>query len=75
MRTNHERICWIKSKNIQYLKEKNDENKKAKGTKKCVVKRQLKFQDYKNSLKTAEIDGKLNYLEKKKFNADKLKNL
>ena len=33
-----------------YLKENNDEDKKAKGTKKCAIKRELNFQDYKNFL-------------------------
>ena len=56
-----------------YLKENNDENEKAKGTKKCVIIRKLKFQGYKNCLNEAKIDGKLKYLEKKGFNVDKLK--
>ena len=36
-------------------------------------KKKLKFQDYKNCLKVAQIDGKIKYLEKKKFNVDNLK--
>ena len=28
----------------------SSENKKAKGTKRCVIKRKLKFEDYKNHL-------------------------
>ena len=47
--------------------------KKAKGAKKCIKKRDLKFQDYKNCLNEPNIDGKLKYLEKKGFNVDKLK--
>ena len=39
--------------------------KKAKGTKKCVLKRKLKFQDYKDCLKAARLEIKINYLEKK----------
>ena len=57
----------MKSKNIYLFKKNNDENKKAEGKKKCVIKRELKFQDYKNCLNAAKIDGKLKYLEKKKF--------
>ena len=38
---NHKIIFWIKSKNIYYLKGKNDESKKAKSTKECVIKRKL----------------------------------
>ena len=32
--------------------------KKAKGTKKCVIKTKLKFQDYKNYLEAAQIKNK-----------------
>ena len=31
-----------------YLKDNNREKKKEKGTKKCIMKKKLKFQDYKN---------------------------
>ena len=47
--------------------------KKGKGTKKCVIKRKLKFQDYKNCLEVAQIERNIKYLEKKKFNVDSLK--
>ena len=32
--------------------------------------RKLKFQNYKNSLKTSQIKNNLNYLEKKKISVD-----
>ena len=41
--------------------------KKAKGTKKCVIKRKLKFKDYKKYLKASQIENKINYLETKKI--------
>ena len=53
-----------------YLKENNGEYKKEKGTKKRVIKRKLKFQDYKNCLRAAKIENKINYLEKEKFDLD-----
>ena len=37
---------------------------KAKGTKKCVIKRKLRFQDYKKSLEAVQIERKINYLRK-----------
>ena len=40
--------------------------KKAKNTKGCVIKRELKFQSYENCLKISQIINKVNYLEKKK---------
>ena len=36
----------------------------AKGTKKCVIKRKIKCQDYRNCLEAARIENKINYLEK-----------
>ena len=35
----------LRAKTHSYLKDNNDEDKNAKGTKKCVTKRELKFQD------------------------------
>ena len=37
-----------------YLRDSNVEDKKAKGTRKCVKKRKLKFEDYKNCLPVAQ---------------------
>ena len=48
-------------------------DKKAKGTKRCVIKRKLKFQDYKSCLKASQIINIVNYLEKKEINVDCLK--
>ena len=48
-------------------------DKKAKGTKKCVIKRKLKFQDYKNSLEEAQTETEMNHLEKYKIDVDSLK--
>ena len=36
----------------------------AKGTKKCVIKRKIKCQDYRNCLEAVRIENKINYLEK-----------
>ena len=56
------------AKTYSYLKDNNDEDKKAKGAKKCVVKGKLKFQDYENCLRATKIENEINYLEKKTFN-------
>ena len=60
-------------KTYSFSKDNNDEDKKTKDTKKCVTKRKLKFQDYKNCLQAAQIEDKINYLEKYKINVDGLK--
>ena len=42
--TDHGRICLIKSKPYGYLKDNNNEDKKAEDTKKCVIEKKLKFE-------------------------------
>ena len=41
--------------------------KKAKGTKRCVVKRKLRFEDYKNCLQTTQIKKKKTIYKKVKL--------
>ena len=45
----------LRAKRYSYLKDNNDEDNKAKGSKKCVIKKKLKCQDYKNCLEGARI--------------------
>ena len=40
----------LRPKTYAYLTDDCEEDKKAKGTKKCVIKRDLKFNDYKDRL-------------------------
>ena len=40
----------LRAKTYVYLMDGDSERKKAKGTKKCVIKRSLKFKNYKNFL-------------------------
>ena len=61
---------WAKT--YSCLKDYDDEYKKAKGTKKCVIKRNLKFRDYKKCWKTSQIKNVINYSEKKEINADNI---
>ena len=44
--------------------------KKAEITKKCVIKRTLQFEDYKNCLGTTQLENKIDNLEKNKVNVD-----
>ena len=46
---------------------------KAKCTKKCVIKRKLKFEDYQDCLEESQIEKKINYLEKQKIDVDSVK--
>ena len=46
---------------------------KKKRQKMCVIKRKIKFEDYKNCLEAAQTEKKIKYLEQKKFSVDSLK--
>ena len=58
------KFVGLRAKTYSYLKDNNDEDKKAKGTKTCFIKRKLKFQDYKNCLEVAQMENKINHLKK-----------
>ena len=45
----------LRPKTYSYLTDDCKENKKAKGTKKCVIKRMIKFDDYKKCLLNGEV--------------------
>ena len=45
----------LRPKTYSYLTDDCKEDKKAKGTKKCVIKRMIKFNDYKNCLSNVEV--------------------
>ena len=63
----------LNAKSYNYLKDNNDEDKKSKGTKNCIIKRKHKCRDYKDCSEAAQIGKKINYLEKNKFDVDSLK--
>ena len=62
----------LRAKTYSYLINKGSENKKAKGTKRCVIKRQLTFEDYNNCLEATQIENKINHLEIKKIDVNSL---
>ena len=64
------KFVGLKPNSYSYLKDNDDEGKKSKGTKKCFIKRKLKFQDYKNCLKRSQCGNRINYFEKKEIDAD-----
>ena len=47
--------------------------KKGKSTKKCVIKRLLKFENYKNCLKATQLENKVNHLENNKIDIYRIK--
>ena len=52
----------LRAKAYSYLNDNNYEDKKAKLTKKCVIKRKTKFEDFKNCLEEAPIENGINHL-------------
>ena len=48
----------LRAKAYSYIIDDRSENKKAKGTKTCVVKIKLKFEDSKNCLKAIQLENK-----------------
>ena len=61
------KFVGLRAKTYSCLKDNNDEDKKAKSTKKFVIKRKLKFQDNKNCLEVCQIENKINHVEKDKM--------
>ena len=55
----------MRSKTGSYLIDDCGDEKKAKGTKMCVIKRKLQFEDYKNCLEATQLENKIKTLQKK----------
>ena len=53
------------AKTSSYLIDDCGDDKKAKGTKLCVIKRKLQFEDYKNCLEATQFENKIKTLQKK----------
>ena len=56
------KFVGLRAKTYSYLID-DGKDKKAKGTKKCVIKRKLQFENYKNCLEATKLENKVNYLE------------
>ena len=61
----------LTAKTYSYLTNNNDKDKNQKH-KKCVVKRKLKFEEYKHYLEATQLEIKINHLEKNTLNIDNL---
>ena len=67
------KFIGLRSKNCSYLLDDGREDKTAKGTKMCVIKRNVRFENYKNCLEETQLENKINYIEKNEINIDSLK--
>ena len=69
------RSAGLRAKKYSYLIDEDSEEKKAKGRKKCVTKRKLKFENYKNCSEATQLENKINHLEKNQLNIDSIKKI
>ena len=51
----------LRAKTYNSLTDDGSEDKLAKGTKKCVIKRTLEFENYKNCLEATQLANKINH--------------
>ena len=64
------KFAGLRGKTYSYLIDDGSEDKKAKRTKNCVIKRKNMFENYKNCSEATRLGNKINYLEKNKINID-----
>ena len=67
------KFVGLRAKTYSYLIDDGNEDKNRKGTKKCVIKRKLKFKIYKNCLEATQLENKINHLKKTKIDTQSLK--
>ena len=63
----------LRANTCSYLINGNSEDKKAKRTKNCVIKRKFKFKNYKSCLKATQLENRIKQLEKNKVNIESLR--
>ena len=61
------KFVGLKAKTYGYLIHDRNEDKKAKDTKTCVIKRKLKLENYKNCFEATQLENKIYYPEKIKL--------
>ena len=65
----------LREKTYSYLIDNGSKDKRAKGTKKCVIKRKLTFKNYKSCLESTKLENKINHLEKSKTDIGHIKKI
>ena len=67
------KFVGVRANTYSYLVDDVNEDKEVKVTITCVIKRKVKFENYKSCLEATQLDNKINYLEKSKTYIDSLK--
>ena len=63
-------LVVLRPRAYHYLIDECDENERANNTKKCVIKQNLKFKDYKNFLEANQLQNELSLLERHDIEVD-----
>ena len=69
------KFVGFRAKTYSYLTNEGSEDKKAKGTKNCVIKRKLKFENFENCLEATQLENKINPVEKNEIDIYILKEI
>ena len=67
------KFVGLSAKTYAYLIDDGSEDKKAKDKKKCVIKRIIKFENYKSCLEATQLENKINHVGKNKFDIESIK--
>ena len=67
------KFVGLRAKTHSYWIDDSSEDKNVKGTKKCVRKRKLKFENYKDCLEATQLENKISFLEKNEINIESVK--
>ena len=69
------KLVELRAKTYSYLIDDGIQDEKAKDTKKCVMKRKLKIENYKNCLDAAKLENKINHLSENEIDIDSIKKI
>ena len=64
------KFVGLRVESYSYLIDDGSKDNKEKSTKKCVMKRKRKFENFKNFLEATQLDNKRKHLEKNKIDID-----
>ena len=69
------KLVRLRAKAYSDLLDDGNKDKKAKDTKKCVIKRKLKFENYKNYLEVTQLDNKIKIKKLRKIKQSNIDNI
>ena len=69
------KFVGLKAKTSNCLTDGGSEDKKSKGTKKCVIKTKITVKSYKNCSEATQLDNKIIFLEENKVEKDSFKKM